>query len=157
MGLCKTSNVSIFTFINASDLKFCPRSYSSCVYLMMRFRGSNRKICKMMTSHFRTLWLPQWSISFSCSLIIFIYLKSKNVLSLSLTLISIVSIFTRSVILLCVILLRDSPKHVSSQLSCTDTLYLAFRSRPNYWKQKERNWLNCNCNLSRRIDEIQTV
>ena len=36
MGLCKTSNFSIFTFINASDLKFCTRSYSSCVYRMMR-------------------------------------------------------------------------------------------------------------------------
>ena len=43
MGLCKTSNFSIFTFINASDLKFCPRSYSSCVYLMMRFKGLNGK------------------------------------------------------------------------------------------------------------------
>ena len=57
MGLCKTSNVSIFTFINASDLKFCPRSYSSCVYRMMRFKGSNGKIRKMMTSHFGTLYL----------------------------------------------------------------------------------------------------
>ena len=57
MGLCKTSNVFIFTVINASDLKFCPRSYSSCVYLMMRFRGSNENICKMMTSHFRTLYI----------------------------------------------------------------------------------------------------
>ena len=37
MALCKTSNVSIFTFINASDLKFC-------------------NIYKMMTSHFRTLF-----------------------------------------------------------------------------------------------------
>ena len=41
MGLCKTSNVFIFSVINASDLKFRPRSYSSCVYRMMRFRGSN--------------------------------------------------------------------------------------------------------------------
>ena len=48
MGLCKTSNFSIFTFINASDLKFCARSYSSCVYHMMRFKGSNGKLCKMM-------------------------------------------------------------------------------------------------------------
>ena len=56
MGPCKTSNVFIFTVINASDLKFCPRSYSSCVYHMMRFRGSNENICKMMTSHFRTLF-----------------------------------------------------------------------------------------------------
>ena len=55
MGLCKTSNFSIFTFINGSDLKFCTRSHSSCVYLMMRFKGSNGKVCKMMTSHFRTL------------------------------------------------------------------------------------------------------
>ena len=55
MGLCKTSNVSIFTFINASDLKFCQRSYSCCAYRMMRFKGSNGKICKMMTSHFGTL------------------------------------------------------------------------------------------------------
>ena len=57
MGLCKTSNFSIFTFINANDLKFCPRSYSCCVYLMMRFKGSNGNICKMMTSHFGTLLL----------------------------------------------------------------------------------------------------
>ena len=55
MGLCKTSNFSIFTFINARDLKFCTRSYSSCVYRMMRFKSSNGKVCKMMTSHFRTL------------------------------------------------------------------------------------------------------
>ena len=34
MGLCETSNFSIFAFINASDLKFCTRS---CVYRMMRF------------------------------------------------------------------------------------------------------------------------
>ena len=55
MGLCKTSNLSIFTLINASDLKFCPHSYSSCVYLMMRSKGSNGKNCKMMMSHFGTL------------------------------------------------------------------------------------------------------
>ena len=57
MGPCKTSNVFIFTVINASNLKFCPRSYSSCVYLMMRYRGSNKNICKVMMSHFRTLFL----------------------------------------------------------------------------------------------------
>ena len=55
MGLYETSNFSIFTFINASDLKFCTRSYSSCVYCMMRFKGSNGKVCKMITLHFRTL------------------------------------------------------------------------------------------------------
>ena len=65
MGLCKTSNFSIFTFINASDLKFCPRSYSSCVYLMMRFRGSNENICKMMMSHFRTLLHIAWCCHFN--------------------------------------------------------------------------------------------
>ena len=54
MGLCKTSDVSTLTFINASDLKFCAGSYRSCVYLMMRISGSNGKICKMMTLHFRT-------------------------------------------------------------------------------------------------------
>ena len=57
MGLCKTSNLSIFTFITASDLRFCPHSYSSCVYHMMRFKGSNAKIHQMMTSHFRTLFI----------------------------------------------------------------------------------------------------
>ena len=51
MGLCKTSNFSIFTFIDGSDFKFCTRSYSSCVYRMMRFESSNGKVCKMMTSH----------------------------------------------------------------------------------------------------------
>ena len=45
MGLCKISNFSIFTFIKASGLKFCTRSYSSCVY-HMRFKGSNGKVCK---------------------------------------------------------------------------------------------------------------
>ena len=46
MGLCKTSNVlSIFTFISANDLKFCTRSYSSCVYRMIRFKGLNGKVC----------------------------------------------------------------------------------------------------------------
>ena len=58
MGPCKTSNFSIFTFIDASYLKFCTRSYSSCVYRMMRLKGSNGKVCKMMTlqaRHFRTL------------------------------------------------------------------------------------------------------
>ena len=39
MGLCKTSIFSIFTFINASDLKFCPRSYISCVYLMFEWKS----------------------------------------------------------------------------------------------------------------------
>ena len=38
MGLCKTSNFSIFTFIKDNDLKFCTRSYSSCIYHMMRFK-----------------------------------------------------------------------------------------------------------------------
>ena len=59
MGLCKTSSFSIFTFSNASDLKFCPRSYSSCAYHMMRFKGSNGKVCKMMTSHFRWTFLME--------------------------------------------------------------------------------------------------
>ena len=41
MGLYKTSNFSIFTLINASDLKF----------------RVMRSICKIMTSHFRTVLL----------------------------------------------------------------------------------------------------
>ena len=67
MGLCKTSNFSIFTFINVSNLKFCSCSYSSCVYHMMRFKGSNGKVCsiqldtvtaalKKLAKH---LWLSQ--------------------------------------------------------------------------------------------------
>ena len=56
MGLYKTSIFSISTFINANDLKFCPRSYSSCVYRMMRSKCSNGKVCKMMMSHFGTLY-----------------------------------------------------------------------------------------------------
>ena len=44
MGLCETSNFSIFTFITASNLKFCTHSYSSFVYRMMRFKGSNGKV-----------------------------------------------------------------------------------------------------------------
>ena len=61
MRLCKTSNFSILTSLNANDLKFCPHSYSSCVYCMMRFKGSNGKVCKMITSHFRTL-LPTYLV-----------------------------------------------------------------------------------------------
>ena len=41
MGVCKISNFSIFTFINDSDLEFCTRSCSNCVYHMMRCKGSN--------------------------------------------------------------------------------------------------------------------
>ena len=51
-----------FTFISANDLKFRPRSYSSCVYLMMRFKGSNGKICKMTMSHFRTLLMAPTNV-----------------------------------------------------------------------------------------------
>ena len=39
------------------DLQFSTRSYSSFIYRMMRFKGSNKKVCKMMTSYFRTLLL----------------------------------------------------------------------------------------------------
>ena len=46
MGLCKTSNFSIFTFINASDLKFCTCSYSSCVYRMMKLKVRIEKFAK---------------------------------------------------------------------------------------------------------------
>ena len=63
MGLCKTSNISIFTFINSNDLKFCTCSYSSCVYIMIRFTDSNGKVCKMMTSHFRTIRILHGEIS----------------------------------------------------------------------------------------------
>ena len=50
MGMCKTSNFSIFTFIIASNLKFCTRSFSSCVYRTMRFIGSNGKVCNGIES-----------------------------------------------------------------------------------------------------------
>ena len=52
MGMSETSNFSIFTFINVSDLNFCTSSYSSCLYSMMKFKGSNGKVCKLITSHF---------------------------------------------------------------------------------------------------------
>ena len=55
MGLCETSDFSIFTFSSASDLKFCTRSYSKCFFLMTRFKGVNGKVCKMMTSHYGIL------------------------------------------------------------------------------------------------------
>ena len=56
LSYCKTSNLSIFTHsIHAIDLKFCTRSYSSYVYRMMWFKGSSGKVCKMITSHYRTL------------------------------------------------------------------------------------------------------
>ena len=46
MGLYKTSNFSILTFIKDNDLKFCTRSYSNCIYRVMRFKGSNGKFAK---------------------------------------------------------------------------------------------------------------
>ena len=55
----KFSNFSIFTFINVSDLKFCTRSYSSCVYRMMRFKGLKwmEKFAKWWPhTYFRTLF-----------------------------------------------------------------------------------------------------
>ena len=54
MGLCETSIFSIFTFIKDNDLKFCTHSYIDCIYRMMRFKGWNGKVCKMVTSHFQT-------------------------------------------------------------------------------------------------------
>ena len=46
MGLCETSNFSIFTFSCASDLKVCTHSYSNCFCLMMRLslNGQNDKV-----------------------------------------------------------------------------------------------------------------
>ena len=55
MGLCKIPNFSIFTFFTANNLEFCTLSYSSCMYRMVRFKVWNGKVCKMMTSRFRTL------------------------------------------------------------------------------------------------------
>ena len=46
MGLYITSIFFIFTFIKDNDLTFCTRSYSSCVYRMMRFKGLNEKFAK---------------------------------------------------------------------------------------------------------------
>ena len=44
----------IFTFISASNLEFCTRSYSSC-FSHDEFKGLNGNVCKMMVSHFDTL------------------------------------------------------------------------------------------------------
>ena len=64
MGLCKTSNFSIFTFITVIDLKIRTRSYSSCLYRMMQFlKCLNGKVSKMMTSHFGTLSASSRSMS----------------------------------------------------------------------------------------------
>ena len=46
MGLYKTSNFSIFAFTKDNNLKFCTRSYSSCVYRMMRFKVRMEKFAK---------------------------------------------------------------------------------------------------------------
>ena len=55
MGLSKTSNFSIPTIINASDLKYCTHSKLCTVYHTMRFKRSDGKVCKIMTSHFGAL------------------------------------------------------------------------------------------------------
>ena len=52
MGLCETSNFSIFISLMLA---------TSYVYRMMRFKGSNGKVCKM------TLWLDPISRE-SCTL-----------------------------------------------------------------------------------------
>ena len=49
-------NGSIFTFSTASDLRFSTHSWSFCVHCMMCFWGLKVRICKMMTSHFTTLY-----------------------------------------------------------------------------------------------------
>ena len=59
MGLCKTSNFSIFTFIKDNVLKFFTRSCSSCVYRMIRFKGSNGKVCKTLELHAENLTAPR--------------------------------------------------------------------------------------------------
>ena len=55
MGLCKTSNFSVFTFINASNLEFCTFLQQLCILHDEVYKGSNGKVCKMMTSHFGSL------------------------------------------------------------------------------------------------------
>ena len=45
MGLYKTSSFSIFTFMNASDLKFA-HVLTAAVYRMMSFKDSNGKFAK---------------------------------------------------------------------------------------------------------------
>ena len=62
-GLCKTSNFSSFTFINASDLNFCAFSYNSCGDHMASFKCLNGNVCKMV-SHVITLY---WSMLFYMS------------------------------------------------------------------------------------------
>ena len=52
-----TLNGSIFTFSTSSDLKFCTHSRSCSVHFLMWFWGLKVKICKIMTSHFATLFL----------------------------------------------------------------------------------------------------
>ena len=64
MGLCETSIFSIFSFIKDNDLKFCTHSHSSCVFGMVRFKGSNGKVCKMMMLHFRTLLINELNLKF---------------------------------------------------------------------------------------------
>ena len=39
MGLCETSNFSIFTFSCAGNLKVCTRSYSNCLSLMFEWKS----------------------------------------------------------------------------------------------------------------------
>ena len=51
MGLCKTSDFSIFPFINASDLKFCTPFLQQLCISHDAISGSNGKVSKMMTSH----------------------------------------------------------------------------------------------------------
>ena len=46
MGLWKTSNFSIFTFIKANDLKSYTHSYISCIYRMVRFKSQMEKFAK---------------------------------------------------------------------------------------------------------------
>ena len=57
MGLCETSNFSIFTFSCTGDLKVCTRSYSNCLshdeVTLLEYRSVTSSLCKHFHSNLK--------------------------------------------------------------------------------------------------------
>ena len=82
MGLCETSNFSIFAFSCAGDLKVCTHSYSNCFYLTMRFKVWMEKVAKWWR-HTSALLLKVLHHNVDQSTLLFLGFANSNISNLS--------------------------------------------------------------------------